>query len=186
MDQDVDYGPLSKLIGTWKGDKGTDWSPEKEGLNKNVYYETIKFTPVGEVENAEEQQLAVLHYHQVVIDKEDGDAIHNETGYWSWDAESKTVIHSFTIPRGVCVLAGGQYEGEKDDEGNIVIEVSAQKGSSDWGIIETAFMKSKATTSEFRQKLLISNGKFSYDETTVVEIYGKTFEHTDTNVLSLA
>ena len=181
--EDVDYGPLSGLTGTWSGDKGTDWSPEKSGLNKNEYFETIVFTPAGEVENAESQVLAAIHYHQVVIDKSDGDAIHNETGYWIWDSASQTVIHSFTIPRGVCVIAGGKYSGEVDSDGAALIEVNAYSDSAEWGITQAPFMSSHAKTSKFSQKIIVGKGKFCYDETTTVEIYGKTFEHTDQNTL---
>ena len=30
----IDYGPLAGLIGTWKGDKGMDVSPEPEGTEE--------------------------------------------------------------------------------------------------------------------------------------------------------
>jgi len=183
MNDKVDYGPLKGLIGTWSGDKGTDWSPEKYGLNKNEYYETITFTPAGEVENAESQVLAAIHYHQVVTDKTDDEPIHNETGYWIWDKKSSTVIHSLTIPRGVCVLAGGSYSGETEN-GAAVIEVSAEVDSQEWGIVQAPFMSSNAKTKKFTQKITVGNGVFSYDETTTVEIYGKNFEHTDQNTLS--
>lgn len=179
----VDYGPLSPLFGTWSGDKGVDKSPEKDGLNENLYHEKIIFTQIGEVENAESQVLAAVHYHQIVIDKADGDTIHNETGYWMWDAKSKTVIHSFTIPRGVCVIAGGKYNGELDSDGCAVIEVEANADSKDWGIIQAPFMNKKARTVSFTQKVIIGSGKFSYFETSTVEIYGKIFEHTDQNEL---
>ena len=181
---DVDYGPLSHLIGTWTGDKGVDWSPEKAGMNKNEYHETIVFSAVGEVENAESQVLAAIHYHQVVIDKSDGEAIHNETGYWIWDAENSTVIHSFTIPRGVCVIAGGKYEGKVDADGYSEIEVEALADSENWPISQAPFMSANAKTTKFQQKITIGKNKFSYDETTSVEIYGKVFEHTDQNELS--
>ena len=44
MSEIVDYGPLSKLIGVWKGDKGMDIAPEPDGTEENPYYETITFT----------------------------------------------------------------------------------------------------------------------------------------------
>lgn len=182
-EETIDYGPLSGLVGSWGGDKGVDWSPEKDGLNKNDYYETIVFTEAGEVENAESQVLASLHYHQVVRKKADDEVFHNETGYWIWDATSQTVIHSFSIPRGVCVLAGGKYSGEKDSDGNIKIEVRAKSGDNDWGIIQGPFMSKNAKTEEFSQTILVGDGRFSYDETTTVEIYGETFKHTDQNEL---
>lgn len=186
MLDEVNYGPLSGLVGTWSGNKGIDWSPEEDGLDENAYYETIVFSPVGDVENAEKQVLAAIHYHQIVKRKSDDEVFHNETGYWIWDQDSSTIMHSFTIPRGVCVLAGGKYNGETDSEGNAKIEVSAKIGDKDWSIVQAPFMRDNARTVEFRQTLVVGKAKISYDETTVVEIYGKTFEHTDTNELGPA
>lgn len=62
----VDYGPLQGLIGTWKGDKGVDVAPAPEGSEKNLYYETIRFSEVGALTNAESQVLSVVHYRQIV------------------------------------------------------------------------------------------------------------------------
>jgi len=50
---DFDYGPLTDLIGTWKGNKGIDIAPEPDGIENNPYYETIIFEPIGDVTNAE-------------------------------------------------------------------------------------------------------------------------------------
>jgi hypothetical protein len=53
-DNELDYGPLTGLIGTWTGDKGTDIAPEPDGTENNPYYETITYTAIGDVEDAEE------------------------------------------------------------------------------------------------------------------------------------
>ena len=66
---DVDYGPLSSLIGTWEGDNGMDVSPEPDGDDHSPYYETILFETCGDVDNAETQELIVLRYHLVVARK---------------------------------------------------------------------------------------------------------------------
>jgi hypothetical protein len=81
-----------------------------------------------------------------------------------WDAERQTVMHSLVILRAVGVLAGGKYTGEKDAAGRAVIEVAAK---------------------EFRHRVVVGNGTLSYSETTMVDIYGKHFEHTDQNKLTL-
>ena len=73
-----DYGPLAKLIGTWKGDKGLDIAPEPDGSDENnPYYETITFEAVGDIDNAETQNLTILHYTQVVQRKENDEADRN-------------------------------------------------------------------------------------------------------------
>lgn len=182
----VDYGPLKDLIGVWKGDDGVDVAPEPDGAETNPYFETITFSAVGGVTNAEMQNLAAVHYHQIVQRKSDGEVFHNETGYWMWDREAKTVMHSLVIPRAVCLLAGGKYSGEKDAEGRTIIEVTAKIDDDSWKIIQSPFMKENASTKEFRHKIIVGNGKLSYSETTMVDIYGKLFEHTDQNELVLS
>lgn len=184
-DKSIDYGPLNDLIGIWKGDKGLDVAPEPDGAEENPYFETITFTAIGDVTNAESQVLVALHYHQIVRRKSNNKVFHNETGFWMWDARDKTIMHSLAIPRGVCVIAGGTYTGAKDPDGNVMIEVSASSADHDWHIIESPFMRDNARTTGFLHKITVGNGKLSYSETTVVEIYGKVFEHTDQNDLRL-
>jgi hypothetical protein len=102
-----------------------------------------------------------------------------------WDAERQTVMHSLVILRAVGVLAGGKYTGEKDAAGRAVIEVAAKLENPDWGIIQSPFMRDNARTTEFRHRVVVGNGTLSYSETTMVDIYGKHFEHTDQNKLTL-
>ncbi len=102
----MDYGPLTELIGTRKGDKGLDVAPEPDGTENNPYYETIKFTPIGDVENAETQVLAAVHYRQIVKRKSNDKVFHDETGYRMWDAAAGILMHFLTIPRAVSVLVG--------------------------------------------------------------------------------
>lgn len=177
----VDYGPLAGLIGTWKGDKGMDIAPEPDGTEENPFYETILFEAIGDVTNAESQLLAAVRYHQVVCRKSDDKVFHNETGYWMWDAKTDTIMHSFTIPRGVCVIAGGKSS-IKDSA--TVLDVQAAVDNKEWGIIQSPFMRDNAKTNEFYHNITIEGDVLSYFETTVLDIYGKTFEHTDGNTLS--
>ena len=179
----VDFGPLKNLIGDWKGDKGTDVAPEPDGSETSPYYETITVTPVGSVTNAEEQVLAALHYHQIVYRKSNDEAFHNQTGYWMWDAATGTVMHSFTIPRAVSLLAGGLYKGETDADGRVALKVSAGIDDPAWGIVQSPFMADNARTVSFRQQLFIGRDSLSYDETTILDIYGQRFEHTDCSAL---
>jgi len=182
MSNTVDYGPLKGLIGLWKGDKGLDVAPKSEGTKENLYYETITYTEVGDVTNAESQVLSVIRYHQVISHQSSHEVFHDETGYWMWDPKSEIVMHSLVIPRGVCVLAGGKYKGPTS-EGSVKIEVVANINDKNWGIIQSPFMQQTARTTEFRHRILLSDDKLSYSEITMLEIYGKTFEHTDKNEL---
>lgn len=181
---EIDYGPLVHLIGAWQGNTGVDVSPEPDGQEASPYYETLNYTAIGDVTNAESQQLVVVRYQQIVRRKSDDEVFHDETGYWMWDAATTTVMHSLTIPRGVCVLAGGQWSANENQENDISIAVSAKLDDPDWGIIQSPFMRDHAKTVEFRHEVRVEKEKLTYFETMVLEIYGKTFEHTDQNELT--
>lgn len=182
--EETDFGPLAALIGTWTGNKGADLSPEPDGTEDNPYFETITYTPVGTVSNAEEQDLAAIHYHQIASRVSDGKPFHNETGYWLWDAATGTVMHSLAIPRAVSVLAGGSWNGETDSEGRIILEVAAAIDNPDWSIIQSPFMQEKARTLSFSQTFLIGDNSLIYEQTTLLDIYGRQFDHTDRSELS--
>ena len=179
---DVDYGPLSGLIGTWVGDKGTDVSPEDDGPETNQYTERMVFTGADDVDNAETQELVAVHYQLEVHRIRDGKHIHHQTGYWIWDAAAELVMHSFSIPRAVCVVAGGNCRNETD--GSIVFEVSAGNADADWQIIQSPFMREHALTTGFRQSMTLNADLLAYEQTTLVDIYAaQNFEHTDQNHL---
>lgn len=178
----INYGPLASLIGHWQGNKGKDIAPEPDGSEENLFYETILYEAIGDVTNAEKQALAVLRYHQVVTRKSNDKIFHNETGYWSWDPKTGQITHSLTIPRGVCLLAGG--EATTHDDGSTKFQVSANIDSQEWGIIQSPFMQENARTISFQQTISIQNKTMNYQETVVLEIYGKRFDHTDENTLT--
>ena len=181
---EINYGPLQQLIGTWKGDKGTDIAPEPSGEENNPYFETITFEAIGDVSNAETQTLAVLHYKQIVQRAENGEVFHHQVGYWSWDSATGVVTHSFTIPRGVGVVACGKVLDAEDDVRGTVIEVSAEETGFDGGIAQSSFMQKKASTTAFSQTVTIDGDAMKYEQTIMLDIYSKTFEHTDTNTLT--
>ncbi len=179
----VDYGPLAGLIGTWTGDKGLDVAPEPDGIAESPYYETIVFDEGGDVDNADSQVLAIVPYTQIVTRKSNDEVFHHQVGYWLWDAREGVVIQTLTIPRAVSVVAGAQWTAPAGD-GPIEIVVAAQRGGADWGIVESPFMRDNASTVSFEHRVTIQGGILRYTETTVLEIYGKTFDHTDGNQLT--
>lgn len=93
-------------------------------------------------------------------------------------------MHSLIIPRAVSLLAGGPYSGTTGDAEKIVLEVSAGIEDKDWQIIQSPFMRDNARTTGFHHRITVGKEKLSYAETTIVEIYGKVFEHTDENELT--
>ena len=181
---EIDYGPLAVLIGTWRGDKGMDVAPDPEaGTERNPFFETVEYVAAGEVTNANEQKVKVVRYHQVVRRKSNGEVFHDQTGFWMWDPASGTLMHSLVIPRGLSLLAGGTHTGGPAADGATVLEVSAEAGRSDWGIVQSPFLLAKARTTAFRHRVAVKGNTMSYAETTVLEIYGRVFDHTDANEL---
>jgi len=179
---DIDYGPLAALVGTWQGDKGVDVAPEPDGTEENPYFETIVFEAAGDVSNAETQTLAIVSYHQVVSRKSNGEVFHDQVGYWTWDPATRTVAQSVNIPRVVAVLAGGTFDGDTSGP-EVVLEVKAAKGDPDWGIIESPFMRDNASTLAFEHRLEVRGDTMKYHESTSLDIYGRKFDHTDTSEL---
>ena len=177
--------PLNGLIGTWKGDKGIDLAPKPELDENNPYYETIVFEAVDiDIENAGEQELLAVRYHQRVTEIESGDVSHDETGYWIWDKEKDTIMLTFSIPRGVCVLANGRSEKTNTDSGEISIKVETDEKAVGLGIVQSAFMTKKAKTNHFTREFILSGSTLSYKQITTVDIYGKIFSHEDSNILT--
>ena len=177
----VDYGPLAQLLGQWIGNKGLDNAPDSNANpDKTGFTDELKFTIAGPAENAEEQEVVAIKYHHVVRKLENGLIFHDQIGHWIYEAETNMIMHSLTIPRGVCLLAGGKYE---EKNGESIFNVEAKQGSETFGVVQSPFMLEKAKTTAFRNELTVKENTLSYRETTSLEIYGKTFEHTDNSVL---
>jgi hypothetical protein len=178
---ECDFGPLEGLVGVWKGDKGLDIAPEPDGPEESPFYETLTIEKVGDVKNAGSQVLVALRYHQVVCRKDNHCVFHDQLGYWIWDAERKIIMQSLQIPRAVSLIAGGKVsqEGSKT-----IFLVNAKDGDADWGITQQPFMRDHAKTLEFSYEATLEGNHLSYREMTLVDIYGKKFEHVDSNQLT--
>ncbi len=98
--------------------------------------------------NAESQDLAFIHYRELVQRESNDEVFHDQTGYWLWDKDAGLVIHSFVIPRAVAVMAGGRFEDSPDAFGPLVLNVRAAVDDPDWQIIQSPFMDRKAKTLE--------------------------------------
>lgn len=175
----IDFGPLQRFIGQWYGDKGQDRSPEPDGVENNAYREMITFEPLRRVSNAEEQILAALHYRQTVYRLRDNKQIHDQTGYLMWDAATDHIMYSFTLARGLNGLAGGLATTTRTES-----EITVTAGrSEDWPIQQSPFMTNKAKTLSFDMTMKVNETELSYHQTTVVDIYGAPFDHTDSSTL---
>ncbi|MFQ5356741.1 MAG: heme-binding beta-barrel domain-containing protein, partial [Mariprofundaceae bacterium] len=102
-------GPLAPLAGVWEGDQGVDIAPGRDGPAKTQFRERITFEPMGPVENGP-QTLYGLRYATVAWPMGEDEPFHEELGYWMWDADAKTVMRCFMVPRVVTVNAIGKAE----------------------------------------------------------------------------
>lgn len=79
-------------------------------------------------------------------------------------------------------LAGGR---DTDAGSPVKLVVAAKLDDPDWGIIQSRFMRDGAKTVAFRHDLSVVDRTLFYSETTSLEIYGRSFDHTDDNQLNL-
>lgn len=185
--EDINYGPLRFYIGKWEstGLTGQNRAPDPDRKEENTKFRQIMtFEPIGAAEN-HEQVLYVLKYETKAWEEgEDGpedDPFHQEMGYFIWDKVNRQVMKSFTIPRGVVVLAGG--DATLDDT---EFKLNATLGSTTYGICSNKFLDDEFQTVSYDVKFeLIDEDTFSYDENTRLKIKGqdRIFDHTEKNTL---
>lgn len=176
----IDYGPLAAMVGLWKGDKGMDVAPESDGtIEENPFFEELLIEAAGDLSNADKQKLAILRYSQKVYRKSNNEQFHDQIGYWLWDPDEQTVMHTLSIPRGVALVAGGTAVMDGD---RVEVNVKSEEGG-DWGVAQSPFMRDNARTESFTMAVTIEGDRMSYSETTLLDIYGRKFDHTDNSVL---
>ena len=177
----IDYGPLHQLIGKWVGSDGMDNAPDADANpDLSPYSDELTFALAGRAENAEEQLLVAVRYHHIVRKRENGLIFHDQIGHWIYEPSTELIVHSLTIPRAVCILAGGTMTQKVDET---IFDVKAETGSDTFGILQSPFMMEKAKTKAFKMRLSIKGNTLSYEQTTSLHIYGKDFEHTDKSTL---
>lgn len=176
------WGPLANLIGTWEGSKGDDTAPgDDRGTEKNSFKESFTFTAFGPANN-HEQTLYGLSYVRTAWRLGEDLPFHEQLGYLLWDAKTQDLMHSFMIPRGMTVLAGGKATGDAKN-----FELTANLGSPTFGICSNPFLDREFKTIKYIAKLTIENeSTFRYEEDTQIQIRGKEqiFHHIDKNTLN--
>jgi hypothetical protein len=86
----------------------------------------------------------------------------------------------------VSLVAGGTCAAGSTTQDNTQLDVQATIDDPDWGIVQAPFMRDNAKTISFQHHIGVQGDVLSYDETMVLEIYGKRFDHTDRNELHRA
>lgn len=175
------FGPLAAFVGTWQGSKGDDTAPDDfRGVERNLFREQIICTPMAPAAN-HEQVLYVVSYTRTAWRLNAADPFHEQLGYWLWDPMAKQVMHSFIIPRGMTVLAGGSAQPDATS-----FELKAARGSSTFGICSNPFLDEEFRTIAYEASITFhSPQSFSYRENTQMQIKGQSgiFHHVDLNTL---
>ncbi|WP_299201348.1 heme-binding beta-barrel domain-containing protein [uncultured Amphritea sp.] len=177
--QDVDFGPLQPLIGTWKSvTPGVDIAPGRTGSavgegGKAIepYYEVRTFEAAADAVNASDQSLVAIYYKQEVFRQRDDAKFHDQRGYLIYDKKNQMVYNSFCVPRAVCVVAEGAA--------GVKMTLTAPQR----GIAESSYMSKNATSQAYSMTLDIAADTLSYTQTTQLNIYGKEFTHTEAATL---
>ncbi len=92
-------GPLTALAGRWRGVKGVDVNPKREGARTQGYVGTYDFVPLDPQLNGP-QLLYGLRYHEHVVKPGELGTYHDQIGYWLWEPATGLLMQTVSIPRG--------------------------------------------------------------------------------------
>jgi hypothetical protein len=177
------FGPLLALAGTWEGSEGVDFSYHhgETATGDTPYFERVTFSTFGPVDNGT-QALFGLDYRMAAwrLTELGQDPFHTEVGYWLYDPAAKQVMRCFMIPRGAVVIAGADCEPDATS-----FEISADLGSTNYGILENLYLAKNASTERYVATITIGDGEWSYEEDSVLRMLGRDglLHHTDRNTL---
>ena len=172
-------GPLLPLAGIWEGSKSLDVNPKAEGPERQAYVERIELQPIDPQANGP-QLFYGLRYHTRIVKPGEIETFHDQVGYWLWEPATETVILSLAIPRAQVALAAGHAKADAT-----TFEVTAARGTTEYGICSTTFLEQAFRTDSFRMKVTVNpDGTWSYFQDTLLMVRGKDpFHHTDENTL---
>ena len=175
----ANLGPLRALAGVWRGDDGHDEHPTADGTGEDRYVEHHELQPIDPQTNGP-QLLYGLRYHVFVTRPGEAATFHDQIGYWLWEPATRTIFHSLAIPRAQVALAIGTAAPDATE-----FEVVAERGTTANGICSGPFLERHFRTTSFRIKVTVHpDGRWSYDEDTVLELAGREpHHHRDRNTL---
>jgi hypothetical protein len=177
----ANLGPLRGMAGIWEGRKGFDINPKKDGPRQQTYVERIELQPIDPQANGP-QLFYGLRYWTHMVKPGEVETYHDQVGYWLWEPATGTIVHTLAIPRAQVALASGKASADATS-----FEVSATRGSTEYGICSTTFLEKAFRTDSFRIRVTInSDGTWSYFEDTILTVpgYKEPFHHTDRNTLT--
>jgi|SRR6476661_5624756 hypothetical protein len=175
----ANLGPLARLAGEWRSADGVDLNPKADGPERREYIEHILMEPVDPQANGP-QLFYGLRYHIHINTAEEDITFHDQVGHWLWEPATGLIIQSLSIPRGQVAIAGGRAQ-PGDDQ----LVVTAERGSTEYGICSTAFLEQAFRTDRYQLTVTFNpDGTWSYVSETTLEVRGQgPFIHRDVNTL---
>lgn len=170
---------------TWIG-QGEDTFPTAQGPVVTAYTETMTMGAPFQMLNGDPktgQKLLCVQYYTQLLNASSGAPMHQETGYWMLSYMDATFRKAVSIPRGIDILAGGTYLLSKEE--GLVMIAAAKAGDRIYGILNEPYLSKNAPTQRFTTNMSQTIQTYSYFETSVLNIMGKNFDHTDEAVLTL-
>ena len=177
----ANLGPLRRLAGEWRSASGVDVNPKAEGPERRDYIEHALFEPIDPQANGP-QLFYGLRYHIHIDTPEEDITFHDQVGHWLWEPATGLVLQTLSIPRGQVAIAGG-HAAEGDDR----LVLTAERGSTEYGICSTAFLEYAFRTDRYRIEVTFNDdGTWSYEQQTTLIVRGQPepFNHHDRNRLS--
>ena len=176
----ANLGPLRRLAGEWQSAKGVDLNPKADGPERREYIENMLFEPIDPQANWP-QLLYGLRYHVHINTPEEDITFHDQVGHWLWEPVTGLVMQTLSIPRGQVAIAGGRAA-----EGDDRLVVTAERGSTEYGICSTAFLEHAFRTDRYQLELTFNaDGTISYVSETTLVVRGQgPFIHRDVNTLT--
>ena len=175
----ANLGPLTRLAGTWESSTGHDINPKADGPEHRDFIERMVFEPIDPQANGP-QLFYGLRYHTHITTPEEDITFHDQTGYWLWEPATGLVIQTLSIPRGQTAIAAG-----KAALGDNKLALTAERGSTEYGICSTTFLEQAFRTDRYVIELTFNaDGSISYVLDTTLDVRGQgAFTHRDTNTL---
>jgi hypothetical protein len=176
----ANLGPLRRLAGTWRGQKGKDVNPKADGPEHRDFFETIDLQPIDPQSNGP-QLLYGLRYALHINTEEEDITFHDQVGYWLWEPATGLVMQSLTIPRGQTALAIGRATPDATS-----LLLVATRGSTENGICSTSFLEQAFRTDSYKIEVTFNpDGTWSYALETLLVVRGQEpFLHIDHNTLT--
>jgi hypothetical protein len=177
----ANLGPLRRLAGIWENRAtGRDVNPKAEGPEQRDYHERIELQPIDAQSNGP-QLFYGLRYHTRILATDEEATFHDQTGYWLWEPATGLIMQTLSIPRGQVAIASGHA---RADAAELVL--SAQRGSTAYGICSTDFLEHAFRTDSYRIEVRFNpDGSWSYVLDTMLLVRGRAepFRHQDRNTL---